>query len=188
MKTPEKFSAGQLHARQREFIELLQDAVHDGASVGFIDPVSAEVAGRYWADVAREIDLGTRLLVAVNVDGRVAGSVQLSLCMRQNGMHRAEVQKLFVHTRNRRRGFGQLLMASIEKEARLARRSLLYLDTEPHKPAAGMYSKLGWKLAGEIPDFACSPDGLLHGTSIFYKKISAEETAETKSPAHCAGL
>ncbi len=172
---PETFTAAELRSRQAEFIELLQDAVHGGASIGFVSPVSDDVARKYWDDVSREIESGTRLLLGVSIDGRVAGSVQLSLCTRQNGLHRAEVQKLFVHSRNRRRGLGRLLMSAVEQEALRAGRSLLYLDTEPHRSAAAMYLHLGWNLAGEIPDFACSPDGDLHATSIYYKRISSEE-------------
>ena len=84
-----------------------------------------------------------------------------------------KVQKLFVHTSARRRGFGRALMAAIEQEARNARRWLLYLDTESHKPAEAMYRRLGWLPVGEIPDYALSPDGHLRGTMIFYKKIAA---------------
>jgi acetyltransferase len=60
-----------------------------------------------------------------------------------------------------------------EKKANQTGRSLLYLDTEPHKPAAAMYRTTGWILVGEIPDFAASPDGHLHGTVFFYKKLAA---------------
>jgi len=63
-------------------------------------------------------------------------------------------------------------MTAVEREARLAKRTLLYLDTEPDKPAEAMYKKTGWILAGEIPEYACSPYGHLHGTAIFYKKLS----------------
>ena len=34
---------------------LLQDAVHGGASVGFLAPLSPEDAERYWEKVAREV-------------------------------------------------------------------------------------------------------------------------------------
>ena len=63
-------------------------------------------------------------------------------------------------------------MSAVEEEARTEGLSLLYLDTEPHKPAAAMYEQMGWIRAGEIPEYACNPDGGLHGTVIFYRKIS----------------
>jgi acetyltransferase len=154
-----------------QLIVLLQDAVHDGASIGFTRPLPTDLAERYWQDVFREIALGSRILLVAQRDGMVVGSVQLGLCMRQNGLHRAEVQKLFVLTRWRRHGIARELMKAIEQEARDAKRSLLYLDTEPHKPAATMYEQMGWIRAGEIPDYACSPDGHLHGTVFFYRRI-----------------
>lgn len=172
MITTENLTPEQAESAEDELADLLQDAVHDGASVGFVSPLSREAALQYWDDVIKDMRRGSRLLVALKDGGRLVGSVQLGLCMRPNGIHRAEVQKLFVHTTSRRRGFGRVLMAAIEQEARIANRSLLYLDTEPHKPAERMYRQLGWSLAGEIPDYASSPDGHLHGTMIFYKKVT----------------
>ncbi|HTD66814.1 MAG TPA: GNAT family N-acetyltransferase [Candidatus Limnocylindria bacterium] len=154
-----------------QLVALLQDAVHDGASIGFTQPLSADVAERYWQDVFREMGQVSRILLTTRRDGVIVGSVQLGLCTRPNGLHRAEVQKLFVHTRWRRQGIARSLMAAIEQEAHATRRSLLYLDTEPHKPAAAMYEQMGWTQVGEIPGYACSPDGRLHGTVIFYRTI-----------------
>ena len=173
MYTIEKLTPERAERVPDQLIELLQDAVHSGASVGFVSPLPDESARRYWDDVIKDLRHGSRILIALNYADRIVGSVQLGLCMRPNGTHRAEVQKLFVHTEARRRGFGRALMDSIEQEARSAKRSLLYLDTESHQPAEAMYRRLGWLLAGEIPDFAASPDGSLHGTMIFYKKLGA---------------
>ena len=154
-----------------QLVSLLQDAVHDGASIGFTQPLPTDVAERYWQDVIREVGQGSRILLVTRREGVVVGSVQLGLCTRPNGLHRAELQKLFVHTRWRRQGIARALMAAIDQEARAARRSLLYLDTEPHKPAAAMYEQTGWIRAGEIPGYASSPDGHLHGTVFFYRTI-----------------
>jgi acetyltransferase len=171
MHTIEKFTPEHTEQAQDELVELLQDAVHDGASVGFVSPLPREVARQYWHEVMQDVRQGSRVLLVLRIGGRVAGSVQLDLCIRPNGTHRAEVQKLFVHTSARRKGFGRALMAAIEQEARNARRSLLFLDTETHKPAEAMYRQLGWIPVGEIPEYALSPDGHLRGTMIFYKKI-----------------
>lgn len=172
MPTIEKLTPEKAERLQDQLVGLLQDAVHNGASVGFVIPVSDEIARRYWDDVVKELRHGSRLLFVLQEDDQVVGSVQLGLCMRPNGSHRAEVQKLFVHTKARRRGFARALMAAIEQAAREANRSLLYLDTESDQPAEAMYRRLGWHYVGEIPDFAASPDGRLHGTTIFYKKLA----------------
>ena len=125
----------------------------------------------YWQEVIGDVAAQSRILLVARRDGLVAGSVQLGLCMKPNGVHRAEVQKLLVHTHWRRRGIGQALVSAIEQEARLAHRSLLYLDTEPGKPALALYERAGWLRAGEIPDYARTPDGQLHSTVLLYRQI-----------------
>ena len=171
MQDIQRLTADEARGALSQLVALLQDAVQDGASIGFTQPLHADVAEQYWQDVFREVAQGSRILLVTQRGGVIVGSVQLGLCTRPNGLHRAEVQKLFVHTRWRRQGIARALMVTIEQQARAARRSLLYLDTEPHKPAAAMYEQTGWIQAGEIPGYACSPDGHLHGTVFFYRTI-----------------
>lgn len=171
MQDIRRLTAAEARAVLPQLVGLLQDAVHHGASIGFIQPLPVDVAERYWQDVFREMSQGSRILLTTLCDGVIVGSVQLGLCTRPNGLHRAEVQKLLVHSQWRRQGIGRTLMVAMEEEARSARRFLLYLDTEPHKPAAAMYEQMGWMRAGEIPEYACTPDGHLHATVIFYRKI-----------------
>lgn len=52
---------------------LLQDSVHGGASVGFLAPLSAEAAQRYWQQVMAALGEGLGLWVAEE-DGAVAGA------------------------------------------------------------------------------------------------------------------
>jgi acetyltransferase len=166
-----RLSADQARALLPQFVALLQDSVNDGASVGFLRPLSADVALGYWNEVIREVGEQSRALLIARCDGAMVGSVQLGLCTKPNGLHRAEVQKLLVHTRWRRLGIGRQLMMAVEDEARRARRSLLYLDTEPDKPAFEMYQRTGWMRAGEIPDYARTPDGRLHSTVLLYRRV-----------------
>lgn len=162
---------GEVLARMDELVALLQDAVADGASIGFLWPMDNAVAEGFWRGVARETGEGSRVLLLATAEGKVVGTIQLGLCMRPNGLHRAEVQKLMVHTRWRRRGTGNALMAAVEQVAREQNRTLLYLDTEPGKPAEAMYERLGWSRTGEIPGYACAPDGRRHSTVIFYREL-----------------
>lgn len=158
-------------ARLDELVALLQNAVADGASIGFLWPLEKAIAEGFWRGVARETGEGSRALLLALAEGKVVGTIQLGLCTRPNGLHRAEVQKLMVHTGWRRRGIGNALMAAVEQVAREEKRTLLYLDTEPGKPAEAMYERLGWLRAGEIPGYACTPDGRLNGTAIFYRNL-----------------
>jgi hypothetical protein len=50
-------------------------------------------------------------------------------------------------------------------------RTLLVLDTATEEGASGLYEKLGFVLAGTIPDFALKPHGGLTGTNFYWKRI-----------------
>jgi acetyltransferase len=151
---------------------LLIDAVHSGASIGFLAPVSREIADRYWHGVFASLS-GDLLLWVAEKDGVVVGTVQLSLCDKDNGRHRAEVQKLLVLRAARGNGVATLLMCELEAEARRRGRSLLFLDTLLASHAENVYRHLGWSRAGEIPDYATTPDGELFPTVLYFKQLQA---------------
>jgi len=151
-------------------VRLLQDAVHGGASVGFLTPLSAEDAEQYWGRVLQEVQEQTRILLAVREGDEVLGAVQLALATLPNGRHRAEVQKLFVHTARRRRGIAKSLMAALEVAARAAGRTLLVLDTAA-EGAAELYLSLGYQSVGVIPDYALNTDGRPEATRLFYRLL-----------------
>lgn len=72
----------------------------------------------------------------------------------------------------RGRGVGSALLKEAEKRARENNRRLLVLDTAVDEGATEFYQKLGYQLAGTIPDFALKPHGGLTGTNIFYKYLT----------------
>lgn len=150
--------------------ELLVDSVDGGASVGFHAPLAADSALRYWRQVIASLGPSLALWIAED-DGQVVGTVQLALCEKENGRHRGEVQKLFVHSTCRGRGIASRLMAELESFARDSRRTLLYLDTQSGSSAEAVYQHLGWLRAGEIPDYATTPHGQLHATALYYKQL-----------------
>ena len=149
---------------------LLQDAVHGGASVGFLAPLSPEDAERYWEKVAREVQEQTRVLLAVRQGDEILGAVQLALATPPNGRHRAEVQKLLVHTAHRRQGIARAFMASLEVAACEAGRTLLVLDTAA-AGAAKLYLSLGYQNVGIIPHYALNTDGQSEATRLFYRLL-----------------
>lgn len=166
-----RLSAAEARTVRPELAALLCDAVNHGASVGFLRPMAAELAAQFWEEIIADVEQRARILLVGSDETGIVGTIQLGLCLKPNGRHRAEVQKLLVHTRARRRGLGRILMAAAESEARAAGRTLLFLDTEPDQPAEKMYRALGWSLAGAIPDYACTPDGVLHPTALYYKRL-----------------
>jgi acetyltransferase len=153
-----------------ELVALLRDSVGHGASVGFLASLSEREAGDYWQDVLARLGPAHRLWVLYE-DQRLLGSVQLALCEKPNGRHRAEVQKLFVHSSARGRGLASILLRALEQGARLSGCSLLVLDTEAGSTAEQVYQHLGWHKAGEIPGYAAVPDGRLIATALYYKPL-----------------
>ena len=154
-----------------ELIELLQDAVDSGASVGFLPPLSNEEARSYWEAILNDVTKGTRVLLVAREAGKIAGSVQLEPAAKPNARHRAEVQKLLVFQRHRRKGIGRLLIEAIEQAARELGRTLLVLDTVQGDTAEHLYRRWGYVEVGAIPFYARNGSGALDPTVVFYKLL-----------------
>jgi len=152
-------------------VQILQDAVGSGASLGFLPPLSEEAAQAYWQDVVGEVASGRRVLLVATEDAEIVGSVQLELAAKPNARHRAEVQRLMVHTRMRGRGIGRTLMTEVERAARDHDRSLLVLDTRKGDVAERLYRALGYVPVGAIPEYTRDADGTPHDTIYFYRAI-----------------
>ncbi len=138
---------------------LLRDSVEQGASVGYVLPVSEADMESFWDGVMEDATQGSRVVLVLEDDAGIAASAQLSLCAKPNSLHRAEVQKVLVHSRAQRRGHGRALMLAIEDAARKAGRTLLVLDTETGSKGQLLYQALGYQVAGIIPGFALANDG-----------------------------
>ncbi len=131
------------------------------ASVGFLPPLAPK-ARRYWARVIADLERGGRVLLVARLAGHIAGAVQLEPASKRNATHRAEVQKLLVHTSARRQGIGGALMRAIEREAIGLGRTLLVLDTVKGDDAERLYPRLGYIRAGEIRTTPSAPtEGLI---------------------------
>jgi acetyltransferase len=167
-----RLDAQSLATHRASLIELLLDAVAHGASVGFLADLDAVEANTYFDQVLSGLRDGSLLLWVAVEDGRVLGSVQLGLCQKRNGLNRAEVQKLLVHSSARRRGIARTLMQQLEDEAAERQRGLLYLDTEAGSDAEPLYRALGYTSIGGLPDYACGPDGTYRANAIYYKTLS----------------
>ncbi|MFF2341834.1 GNAT family N-acetyltransferase [Bacillus mycoides] len=150
-----------------ELSELLKTVVNDGASIGFLPPLEQKEATNYWQTVlAPEV-----ILYVAKIHNEVAGSIQLHLVTKPNGIHRAEICKLMTHPNYRRNGIGRLLMQKAEERAKQENRSLLVLDTREGDSSNRLYKSLGFQESGKIPGYAISPNGELDATVIYYKMI-----------------
>ena len=158
-------------AQAQALAELLVDCVEGGASVSFMHPLPMAKALAFWREVTEGVVRGERaLLVAEDATG-IVGSVQLVLAQPENQPHRADLSKMLVLRRARRRGMGALLMAAAEQVARECAKSLLVLDTAS-ADAQRLYARLGWQRCGTVPGYALLPHGGLCATTYFYRELS----------------
>lgn len=149
---------------------VLIDCVEGGASVGFMHPLSLSKAMAFWRRVARDVASGARVLLIAEDDTGIIGTAQVVLDQPENQPHRADISKMLVHRRARRRGVGAALLRAAEAAARQSQKSLLVLDTASGD-AERLYARMGWTLVGVIPDYAMWPTGGLCGTSVYYRKL-----------------
>lgn len=155
-----------------QLARLLLDAIGSGAAVSFLATLTEQDAVAWWRDTLGRAHRNAVFLIARDELG-ICGSVQMHPAWAPNQPHRAEIVKLLVHRRARRRGLGERLMHEIEGIARAQGRTLLTLDARRGGAAEALYRKLGWVHAGTIPEFALDPDGVTpHDAVIFYKRLA----------------
>ncbi len=167
----------QFDAARGSLVDLLIDAVSHGASLGFLQDLNPTEAGAYWCEVRAAMQSEARLLWLAEHDGRVVGTVQLDLCQKKNGVNRAEIQKMLVHSGARRQGIAHALIQAVEAAALTLRRGLLYLDTEAGSEGEPFYQACGYIHAGGLPEYACSPQGVWRANAIYYKTLFLRSTS-----------
>ena len=156
----------------RSLALLLVDAVESGAAVSFLTVTEAQALD-WWRKQFGAPASGSIVLVARDDQG-IVGCVQLHPSWAPNQPHRADVAKLIVHRRARRRGLGAEMMAAVEREAANAGYRLLVLDSKRGDAGERLYRRLGWNVVGTIPRYALDTDGRTpHDTVLFYKELGA---------------
>jgi GNAT superfamily N-acetyltransferase len=152
---------------------LLIDCVEGGASVSFMAPLTQDRAAAFWQGVVDGVAAGERILLVAEdrAEGRIVGTVQLVLRQPENQPHRADVAKMLVHRRARRRGIGAALLRAVDDAARQAGKSVLVLDTVTGSDAERLYARAGWTRVGVIPNYALWPRGGFCDTTFFCKQI-----------------
>jgi GNAT superfamily N-acetyltransferase len=154
----------------RGLAQLLIDAVESGAGVSFLAGLTEGEAESWWRSVLASSPERAIILIARDAD-RVVGTVQLQPSWAPNQPHRADVAKLIVHRRARRRGIARALMSSLEQAAYAGGFTLLLLDTCKGDDAERLYVSMGWVRVGEVPGFALNPDRSLCDTVFYYKQL-----------------
>ncbi len=159
-------------ARVGELAEVLRDCVEGGASVGFMLPLAEGRPEAFWRRVAAGVAAGERhLFVAEDETGRLCGTLSLVVDMPDNQPHRADVSKMLVHRRARRQGIAEQLLKVLEAKACELGKTTLVLDTVTGSDASRLYERLGWRKAGDIPNYALMPGGSPCSTTHYFRHL-----------------
>ncbi|RWQ63205.1 GNAT family N-acetyltransferase [Mesorhizobium sp.] len=156
---------------QAMLVDMLIETVAAGGSVSFMHPLAPEAAGAFWTRSLMAAAGGERAVLGAWDGEALVGTVTLLLDCPPNQPHRAEIAKLMTRVDHRGKGVATGLMRAAESLAVEKGRTLLVLDTAAEEGASGLYERLGFTLAGEIPDYALKPHGGLTGTLIYWKRI-----------------
>jgi GNAT superfamily N-acetyltransferase len=158
----------------RELAALLIDCVEGGASVSFMSPLTLDKASAFWRRVADAVVRDERALIIAEDPRGIIGTAQLVLDQPENQPHRADLSKMLVHRRARRRGVGAAVLSAAEELARQLGKSILVLDTASGD-AERLYARHGWVRVGVVPDYALLPDGGFCATTFYYKRLGSPE-------------
>lgn len=149
---------------------ILENCVNGGASVSFMLPFSPEKARAFWRGIAESVGRNERLVLAsIDPQDGVIGTVQLITDQPENQPHRADVAKLLVHEKARRKGAAMALMEELEVQARARGISVLGTGYVHRQRCRDVLPACWLAKSGEIPRYALMPDGAMTATSVFYK-------------------
>jgi GNAT superfamily N-acetyltransferase len=168
-------AAAQQPRLAEQLAEVLIDCVQGGASVSFLWPLPRARALRFWQEALTSAQRGERIVLVAEDEGsgRIEGTVQIVFAEPDNQPHRADLAKMLVHRRARRRGVGAALLRAAEAAALSAGRTLLVLDSVTGSDGNRLYARMGWQRVGVIPNYALWPNGSPCDTTYFYKALQA---------------
>jgi ribosomal protein S18 acetylase RimI-like enzyme len=152
---------------------VLIEVVANGGSVSFMHPLALAVADAFWERALAAAARGERVVLGAFDGAALIGTVTVLLDLPPNQPHRAEIAKLMTRVSHRGRGVATALMRAAERAAIENGRTLLVLDTAEEGGASALYARLGFTLAGLIPDYALKPHGGLTGTLVYWKRLAA---------------
>ena len=157
--------------------EILIESVALGGSVTFMHPLAPAAARAFWENALAAAGRGERVVFGAYHGAALIGTVSLLLDCPPNQTHRAEIAKMMTRLSHRGRGVATALLREAERLAAARGRTLLTLDTATEEGASALYEKLGYALAGEIPDYALKPHGGLTGAKFYWKRIGVRALA-----------
>ena len=158
-------------AEIRGLAEVLIDCVDGGASVSFMSPLPLEKAVGV---LARRRGAARRMAARASRRGGragIVGTVQLILDLPENQPHRADLSKMLVHRRARRRGVGEARYCAPRRSSRASSaRRLLVLDTAS-ADAERLYARPDGSGSASFRASRSWPAGGLCDTTFFYRTL-----------------
>jgi len=156
---------------------LLVETVAANGSVGFMHPLAIVEALEFWDGALQSAARGERIVLCARRGDSVLASGSLVLVSAPSQPHRAELTKVMTTASARGSGIGAALVRALEQAARDHGRHLLTLDASLVDGPAGFYRRLGYRSAGDIPEYAYKPLGGLAATRVLWKLLDAKEPA-----------
>ena len=154
-----------------QLAEMMVEAVSHGGSLHFMHPLETERATAFWRKSQEAATRGEHIIFGAWEGPLLIGTVTLILDLPPNQPHRAEIGKMMTRVSHRGQGVAKALLRAAEAKAVQLGRTLLVLDTAQEGGASGMYEKLGFTLAGTIPDYALLPHGGLTPAKFYWKRV-----------------
>src|SRR5690606_34733847 len=133
---------------------LLVETVAANGSVGFMHPLDPEDARAFWEGALRSAAGGERIILCAWRGKRLLATGSLLLVAAPSQPHRAELTKVMTASAARGSGVGARLVQALEQVARTHGRRLITLDAAVLEGATAFYRRLGYHVAGHIPEYA----------------------------------
>ena len=129
-------------------METIIRAAVDSDSARLVRALSPEVDPHVITNRFAELHAGLRLLLVLETDGVVAGTISISTSADEDGVTR-RLFALDVGVEFRRRGFATKLIREVESRVLADGHSAVRLEVSvENRIAAGLYQKLGYKSFG----------------------------------------
>lgn len=154
-----------------DLVALTMDAVAGGAAINFLADTPADRVAEWWEARLAAVASGLTSPFVARLDGTTVGCTLLVRSSNPNSPHRAEIGKVIVDRRARRRGIARALMLAAEARARADGRWLLVLDTYTGSAAEALYRSLGWQETGVVPNYALDTAGRPEPATFFWKDL-----------------
>ena len=153
-----------------DLCDATDSVLESGAGFGWAKLPSRQVMERYWQGV---LVVPERTLIAVRVDGGIAGALQFIEPPRHNEVQSfaATLATVFVAPFARGMGCGSALLEQAEKLANAKNYSVINVDvSETQTAAIALYQKRGFLCWGRNPSYA-RINGVLVGGFYYSKKL-----------------